>query len=152
MTAPYPVAGFHFEVRIGGDATRAHAAFTEVSGLDVEREFEEIREHGEDGMVHQVPGRLRHGNLVLKRGMVGTSDPLFTWCQEAMESDLGTQITPRTVVVSLLSPEGDPLITWNCSSAWPVKWAIGPFDAQQGQVAMETIELAYHRVTREYQG
>lgn len=150
MSTPYPIVAYHFEVRLGGDSTPAHSAFTEVTGLDVEREFEEIREHGEDGMVHQVPGRLRHGNLVLKRGMVGTSDPLFTWCRQALESDLGVAIETRTIVVSLLSPEGAPLITWNCSAAWPVKWSIAAFDSQQGQVAMETIEFAYHRVTRQY--
>lgn len=149
MTAPYPIVAFRFDVSITG-IEPGSAAFAEVSGLDVEREFEEIREHGEDGMVIQVPGRLRHGNLVLKRGMVGATDPFYTWCRESLQSDLNTTITPRTVVVSLLSPEGDPLVTWNCSLAWPVKWAIGAFDSQQGQVAMETIELAYHSVTREY--
>jgi phage tail-like protein len=144
----YPAVGFHFQVRIFGDDSQAHAAFAEVSGLDVTREVQPLREGGENRFVHQLPGGLKHENLVLKRGIVVRSDPLFEWCRGALESDLGVPLTTRLIEVSLLDAAGSRLINWQCAAAWPVKWTIGGFDAMKNEVAMETIEFAYSTLSR----
>ena len=144
----YPATSFYFSAVIDADIYASHTAFTQVSGLDVEREVEEIKEGGENRFVHRVPGRLKHGNLVLKRGMVDVVDPLYLWCKTALEGDLDRPIVPRNVMVILFQADQTPLVVWNCASAWPVKWSIAAFDAMQGQVAMETLELSYTTLTR----
>jgi phage tail-like protein len=145
----YPAVGFYFAVRVA-ELPDDGVGFSDVSGLDTERELEEIKEGGENGFIYQVPGRVRHGNLVLKRGILSSSTALFRWCASVLESDLGTPIRPKTIVVSLLSEKAAPLITWSVASAWPVKWNVSELKANEGTVAMETLEFAYTTITRTY--
>lgn len=149
MANYYPPVSFYFEARITSQAGDADASFAEVSGLDAEREFSEIKEGGENRFAHRVPGRASHGNLVLKRGLMLASSALFDWCKTVLENDLQSAIETKDVSVSLLSPDGSPLINWNMTRAWPVKWQVAAFKARDNEIAMETLELAYAQVTRE---
>lgn len=152
MPASYPLAGFFFQVTLAGSTSApVDSGFAEVTGLDVNRELVELVEGGENEMVHQLPGRMKHGNLVLKRGLVGTTDPLFDWCKTSLESDLGTPFRTQDLEVALLDHSARKLITWTCYSAWPVKWGIAGLNAKDGQVVMESLEFAYQRVARAYQ-
>jgi phage tail-like protein len=56
-------------------------AFSEVSGLQVEVEVEEVQEGGQNHFVHKLPGRMSWPPLVLKRGIADT-DSLFEWFAE----------------------------------------------------------------------
>src|SRR5437763_14627040 len=53
-------------------------AFTEVSGLSVSIDVEELAEGGQNQYTHKLPGRMKWPNLVLKRGITET-DNLFQW-------------------------------------------------------------------------
>lgn len=148
MANYYPPVGFYFEVKVDGGSAEIDASFAEVSGLDAEREILEIKEGGENRFNHQLPGRTKSSNLVLKRGVVVTSSRLFDWCREVVESDFDLAVAPRDLNISLLDPEGAPLINWNVHHAWPAKWTIGSLNASENSVAMETLEFAYNRLTR----
>lgn len=151
MPSVYPLTGFYFTVTIAGNVGLSiDSGFAEVSGLDVNRELVELVEGGENEMVHQLPGRIKHGNLVLKRGMLGTADPLFRWCKASLESDMGTPFVVHDLEVALLDDAAKTLITWTCFNAWPVKWGVSGLQAKEGQVVMESLEFAYQRVARTY--
>ncbi len=147
----YPPVGFYFEVKIAGNSTENDASFAEVSGLDAERDVVEVKEGGENRFSHRLPDRAKSGNLVLKRGILVSASPLFDWCKEVFESDLEkvNPVTPKNINVSLLDPDGSPLITWNVTHAWPVKWSLAAFNATANEVAMETLEFAYAYAVRE---
>ncbi len=145
----YPPVSFYFEVRIAGESTENDASFAEVSGLDAERDVVEIKEGGENRFTHRLPDRAKTGNLVLKRGLLLSASPLFDWCKEVFESDLEETVTPKDINVSLLDPDGSPLITWNVKNAWPVKWSLAAFNATANEIAMETLEFAYAYSVRE---
>ena len=53
-------------------------AFTEVSGLSVQIDVEELAEGGQNAYTHKLLGRMKWPNLVFKRGLTNT-DALFTW-------------------------------------------------------------------------
>ncbi len=148
MTFETPVA-FSFRVELIGHGQTSDAHFQEVSGLSSETEIEQIEEGGENRFVHRLPGRIEHPNLVLKRGIVLTDDPLMRWCRESMESDLAKPIETKDLTLSLLNEDRSPVMVWQVSHAWPVKWAIDQFDAMKNEASIETIELAYQDVTRE---
>ncbi len=124
------------------------SAFSEVTGLEAEREVETVAEGGENRFVHRLPGRVTHRNLVLKRGIMATTSPLRRWCIEAIESDLAQPLSPMDIDVSLLNAEGTPAAVWSVVGAWPVKMDIGAFNASDNSYATETLELAFNRVTR----
>ena len=48
------------------------AAFTEVSGLQVEITVTEHEEGGNNGFIHRLPGRAKVSNLTLKRGVASS--------------------------------------------------------------------------------
>ena len=54
------------------------------------------------------------------------------------------EFLPIDLTVKLLNEEHDPLVTWNVVSAYPVKWSVSDFNAEQSEIAIETIELAYN--------
>ena len=142
------LSDFILKLKVDGGSAEVDASFAEVSGLDADREILDIKEGGENRFSHRLPGPTKPTNLVLKRGVVVASSPLFDWCREVVESDLNLPIAPRDLNISLLDPEGTPLINWNVHHAWPAKWSIGALNASENSVAMETLEFAYNRLTR----
>lgn len=136
----FPAAVFYFSVEVDG----REYAFQEVSGLEVERELEEIVEGGVNNYVHKVPKRTKYNNIVLKRGAVPANSGLIRWCQRTIQSDLTNKIQTKDIIITLLDPESDKkVIGWNVAKAYPVKWSMGNLNAQDNSLAIETIELAF---------
>lgn len=118
---------------------QAQALFNELSGLQVETEVFEYSEGGNNGFVHQLPGRTRVGRLTLKRGMVA-SDDLFRWY---MNIAFGKSADRRNISVVLYNEEGQELRRWNFINAYPVRWVGPALEAGAAATAIETLELAH---------
>ena len=144
----YPPVGFHFKVQIVGSKSEDDAAFTEVSGLDMEIDVQEIKEGGENGFSHRLPGRVKHSNLVLKRGVLVKGSQFSNWCKSMLQDGVIGKITCKDLNVFLLDEASRPLLTWSCARAWPVKWNVGAFDSTKNDVAVETLEFAFQTLTR----
>lgn len=138
MANYYPPLGFHFRVEFGN--IKGEFQFQSVSGLSVELETEQIAEGGENRFKHKLPVRTKFPNLVLKRGVLVNSE-LIKWCRKAVEE---YEITPVNITISLLNEEHEPLMTWNVVHAYPIKWAVADFNAEESKIVIETIELAYN--------
>ncbi len=144
-TEIYPPVGFHFKVEFQdiGNVGDNDTKFQSVSGLSVDLETEEIAEGGENRFKHKLPVKSKYPNLVLKRGMLVNSD-LIAWIKSAI-NDL--DINPATIIVTLLNDEDEPLKTWNIVHAYPIKWNVDAFNAEESKIVAETIELAYNYFT-----
>jgi len=131
-----PFAGFRFRLEI--DALPV-AGFTNVSGLDVEIEVETFDEGGENRFVHKLPGRRRHGDVELKRGIVGRD--LWTWLHDQR---LGA-VAPKsvTIVVVALDAAAEPL-EFVLRDALVTRWRGPELAADSSAVAVETVTLAHH--------
>jgi phage tail-like protein len=140
----YPPVGFYYQVLVDGISGVNEGNFAEVSGINVSMQTEEIKEGGENRFVHQLPLRPVYERLVLKRGLV-TSSPLIIWVSKAVQYFL---FTPKTVSVNLLDANGDVLVTWTFTGAYPVAAKMSNLNAQENSVFFETIELAYSYFTR----
>ena len=137
-----PPVSFYFQVEFVGPLEIDDMAFSEVSGLTMELETQEIDMGG--GNKRIVPVRQKHGNLVCKRPLheVIMSD-LSLWVNNTMRGGVDTEIVPCDLVVKLLDADGVPQCAWYIKSAYPVKWDIAGFDSKKNDVALETIEFAY---------
>lgn len=141
MAAFYPPVGFHFKVEFTGINTKSQDhEFQSVSGLSVDIETEEFTEGGENRFKHKFPVRTKFPNLVLKRGLFKDSE-LIKWCRDAIED---FQFDPIDLTVKLLNEEHEPLMTWNVVHAYPVKWSVSDFNAEENGIVVETVELAYN--------
>lgn len=137
--AYYPPVGFHFLIRFGFSGNEDDSRFQSVSGLSVEYETESITEGGENRFVHELPVRTKYNTLVLKRGMLLGSE-VIKWCRDAFEE---RQFAPADLQVLLLNENSEPLKTWKLSRAWPKKWTISDFNAEENGLVIETLELSY---------
>ena len=142
-----PPVAFHFTVSfVGFIPPVPDMAFQEVSGLETSIDLETLVEGGENRFVHQLPKPAKRQNLKLKRGMTTMASGLVVWCKMTLEGDFAEPIIPKDMVVSLLNEMRIPVATWSIGNAYPVKWAVGNFDAMKN--AVETIELAYTTLKR----
>jgi phage tail-like protein len=142
MPVYYPPVGFHFRVEFDlPGAGDSDMRFREVSGLSAELEEETYNEGGENRFVQKLPVRARYPDLVLKRGLLTSSD-VRKWCQDAIQN---LEIKPVTVWVTLLNDAHEPLQSYTVVNAWPKKWSVSDFNAESGEVVVESLELAYQR-------
>lgn len=136
----YPLTGFHFKAVFELSPQLAiDMAFQEISGLNVDVNLDSYTEGGENRFVHRVPSRTKYGDLQLKRGMKDGSG-LTAWCEGAMRN---FNYQPVNVTVSLLDEQHQPLMSWYVVNAIPIKYEIAGFNAEQGQVVIESLTLGY---------
>lgn len=120
-------------------------AFTEVSGLSVQVDVEELAEGGQNAYTHRLLGRMKWPNLVLKRGVTDT-DALFAWLSECSGEGLtrnGNKVTPRDGKISVLDAAGEPVRTWQFTGAKPVKWSGPRLAASSRELAVEELEVCH---------
>jgi len=155
----YPPLGFFFSIEIDGIKEKSNdTKFQSVTGLSVDVELEEISEGGENRYKHKFPVKTKYPNLVLKRGMLVDSE-IVDWFKDGIEN---FEITPKDLVVKLMhdsvkdrttqnntSANIQPLYVWNIKGAYPIKWNIDAFNAEESKVVVETVELAYNYFTSE---
>ena len=146
MAVYYPPVGFHFRVEFILDGVQdGDVRFQEVSGLSAELGVEEVVEGGENRFSHRLPTRAKYSNLSLKRGLL-TDSRLISWCIDAIENFV---FEPTTVNVTLLNENHEPVSeSFSFVRAWPVKWAVSDFKAQENSLVVETLELAYNYFSR----
>ncbi len=120
--------------------------FREVTGLAVTVGVQEIREGGQNGFVHKMPGRMTWPNLVFRRG-VTESDALFTWLGKSSgEGYAGNsnKLTRSTGAVTAIDAIGGRLRSWEFDDVFPVRWQGPDFEASTNATLEEELEVAHH--------
>ncbi len=115
--------------------------FTEVSGLAVTMEIEEIAEGGRNDSTVKMPGRLSWPNLVLKRG-VTDDDELLRW-MTTCASSIGGTVTKSTGSITLYDSTHTTFRRWEFSDALPVRWTGPQFAAGGNALAVEELEVCH---------
>lgn len=143
---PYtPIPSFYFGVSIGNvDDIDSH--FQEVSGLEAEIEMEEVIEGGNNSFKYRLPVRTSYRNLVLKRGIILRESRLYSWIESVLfqESNLDNPIEFNALDVNLLNgKDKDVVKNWRFEKAFPVKWSLSNFNAQENGLAIESIEFSF---------
>ncbi|WP_017326313.1 phage tail protein [Synechococcus sp. PCC 7336] len=144
-----PALSFFFSVSFRGGGLNADTSFQSVTGLSVDMQTETLKEGGENRFEHILPVRTKYSPLVLKRGLIKDSK-LIAWASDAI---LNFDIQPLDLQVQLLhqnppdpnaqNRQVEPLVTWKVIGAWPKKWSVSEFNAEQSSLVIETLELNY---------
>ncbi|WP_435158785.1 phage tail protein [Haladaptatus sp. DFWS20] len=140
-TDPYANCNFLVEVD-----SLVVAGFSEVSGLDVEMQPEEYQEGGVNEFTHKLPGRYDYPNAVLRRGLTD-SRTLWDWANDTADDVGNGTLTRKNVRVILLDSVGSETWGWEFQEAYPVKWTGPEFGADQGSVAIESVELVHRGIS-----
>lgn len=126
--------------------------FREVEGLEVEVEIFEHDEGGVNDYVHQLPGRVRWPNLVLRGGLT-KGDALFKWLRsstgEGFEKN-GAKLERSTGAVTVLDRAGNRLRSWSFEGAFPIRWRGPRLSASSTEVLSEELEISHQGFRPEY--
>jgi len=148
MQAVNPPVGFHFLLRIEGLFPQyeglADIGFTDATGFETNISTEEYKEGGENRFAHKLPTAVTYSNLTLKRGLL-IGSAAMQWFKESVEA---FTFNPKDITLILLNDKHVPLQAWNFVNAYPVKWSVEGFNAQQNGLVIESIEFAHQYFRR----
>lgn len=131
------VYGSHrFKVELDGLQA---AGFSEVSGLTIETELEEVREGGVNHYVHRLIKHTKQQPIVLKHGIT-LSTQLYEWYAAVAEGN----VVRKNGAIVLYDEQDTELRRWNFFDAFPYKWVGPELNASRSEVAVESIELAHN--------
>ncbi len=140
-----PLVGFHFAVDVQGAVT---GYFTECSGLGSENEIIEhkvVNEAGVEVVVKQ-PGRLKWGDIVLKRGITSNMDA-WEWRKMVEDGDVAGARQNGSIV--MFDQQLTEVARWNFENAWPLKISGPSVKSDGNEVGVEELTIAHEFIVRE---
>jgi phage tail-like protein len=123
--------------------------FSQVTGLEVRVEVATYHEGGENGFLHQLPGRMTWPHIVLRRG-VTDSDALFAWVNKTAGPGFSAnsdKLSRSTGAITVIGSDGSRLRAWDLKDVFAVRWSGPTFDAASSDALHEELELAHHGFT-----
>ncbi|MFJ6675397.1 phage tail protein [Actinosynnema sp. NPDC091369] len=125
-----------FVVRIDDESL---GSFDSCDGLGVEFTVEQHEEGGNNGMVWQLPTRIKYSNVKLSRPVTKDSAKILKWI-----AGMAAGVTRKTAIIEARTPAGTVIASWALSGVVPVRWSGPQLSADSPKVATETLELAHH--------
>lgn len=146
----YPFTAFNFKVEINvPDLSNplCEAAFSECQGLEMSMQPKTIREGGDNTRQIHLNGPVGYGQLTLKRGMT-SSFHLWRWFEKVQQ---GAAIGKRydADVILLSSDQERNQVRFKLSRCAPIKIKAPAFNAREGLLAIEEMQIAYERLSFE---
>ncbi len=139
-----PLLGFNFAIDVGG-AIKGY--FTEVAGLGSENEIVEQKVVNEKGIevVLKIPGRLKWGDITLKRGITSSMD-LWDWRRQVEEGKVKDARKNGSIV--MYDRELKEAARWDFRNAWPSKIS-GPAPKSEGnEIGVEELTIVHEFISR----
>ena len=135
--ATYPIPVFHYKVSWNNQ----DLGFSDVTGLTQELQVIEYRDGLMSGTTIPLkrPGLKKVSNITLKRGIVEKNNDLFNW----FNNNGAPNVERRDLTITLLNDEGDPVMIWTISQAWPIKCEGPGLKATGNEIAIESVELVH---------
>ncbi len=139
-----PLVSFHFMIDIQGQIT---GYFSEVNGLGSESEVIEQKVVTEKGVeiVKKIPGRLKWGDITLKRGITSNLD-MWAWRQKVEEGKINDARKNGSIVMfdQALAEKA----RWNFVNGWPSK-ITGPVPkSDSNEIGIEELTITHEMIKR----
>jgi len=139
-----PLVGFNFMIDVGG---KIKGYFTEVSGLGSENDIIESKVMTEKGIevVLKIPGRLKWGDITLKRGITSNMD-MWDWRQMVVDGDVAGARMNGSIV--MFDRTGAEAARWNVTNAWPLKISGPAPKSDSNEISVEELTLVHEAIVR----
>lgn len=159
----YPLTKMSFIVTVSD--LNCTAAFNEITGMEASVEQIDFRQ-GNSGSFStvKVPGLVKHGNVTFKFGF--TQDNTFRDWAKNCTWDRRPGAMPRHDVIieladtnkgissdnllkasaSSAGAEGEKTSMYILRDAWICKYQASDLNSQRGEIAIDTVEIAYERL------
>ncbi|HEY0637162.1 MAG TPA: phage tail protein [Pseudonocardiaceae bacterium] len=136
MTQPEEAVAVCFVVKIDDESL---GSFSSCDGLGCEFVMEQREEGGNNGMVWQLPTRIKYSNVKLSRPITRDSAMVVKWL-----SGMAGGVRRRTATIEARTLGGTVIARWSLVDVVPVRWTGPQLSADSPKVATETLELAHH--------
>lgn len=139
-----PLVGFNFSIDIEGVIT---GFFTECSGLGSETEVTEHKIVGPSGqeIVRKIPGRLKWGDITLKRGITANMD-FWDWRKMVEDGDVASARKNGSIV--MYDQEGTEVARWNFEAGWPSKISGPQTKSDSNEIGVEELTIVHEYIER----
>ena len=139
-----PLLGFNFGIDVGG-AVKGY--FTEVGGLGSENEIVEQKVINEKGIevVLKIPGRLKWGDVTLKRGITSNMD-LWEWRKQVEDGQVAGARKNGSII--MYDRELKEAARWNFVNAWPSKISGPTPKADSNEIGIEELTIVHEFIQR----
>jgi phage tail-like protein len=140
-----PLVSYNFGVKIGDQLT---GFFTECSGLGSESEVVEHKIVGDGGkeFVRKIPGRLKWGDITLKRGITTNTD-FWTWRKQVEDGHI-KEARQKSCAIVMYDQDGTPAAEWTFDYAWPSKISGPSVKADDSSVVVEEVTIVHEGIRR----
>jgi phage tail-like protein len=139
-----PMIGAHFEVSVGA----VTGYFTEVSGLGSESEVvdHKIMAKGvKEPIVRKIPGRLKWGDIVLKRGITKNMD-FYKWRQQVEQGKVDTARLDGSII--MYDQNMNPVAAWDFFKGWPSKISGPALQTDGNNIGIEELTIVHEGIKR----
>ena len=140
-----PLVSFHFSLEVQGVIT---GYFTEVSGIGSENEIIEHAVVNEQGVevVMKIPGRLKWGDIELKRGITSNLD-IWTWRDQVVNGDVAGARQNGSIV--MYNQNLEEVSRWNFENGWPSKVDGPSVKSDDNSIGVESLTISHEGIYRE---
>ncbi|HSJ57010.1 MAG TPA: phage tail protein [Anaerolineae bacterium] len=140
-----PLLGFNFRLDLGN---RIVGYFTECNGIGSEHEIIEHKVVDDKGheIVRKIPGRLKWGDVTLKRGI--TSDmTIWDWRDQVVLGKIGD--ARQTCSIIMLSRDyATEVAKWSFDNAWPSKVSGPNLKSDSNEFGVEEVTIVHEGMYR----
>lgn len=138
---------FYFLVDFQSKFDHFQTSFMEVSGLEMR--LKSNKKKNDSNVDVNMPTGISYGKITLKRAVPTSNNDIFTqWAYKCLKADKEKMIVSYDMIIKILDQEGKPVVGWNCSHAYPLKWSLGDLNAQKSDLVMETVVMGCNRIDR----
>ena len=139
-----PLTGYHFYLEIDGIT---QARFRECSGLTSESQVIEYKEADKNGttVIKKVPGVLKWSDITLKRGITDIME-LWEWRKKVEEGKVDEARKNGSIV--LYSQTNEEMARWNFVDGWPSKIEGPQLNANNNDIAVESVTICHEGLDR----
>jgi phage tail-like protein len=138
-----PLVSFNFAIEVSGII---QGYFTEASGLGSEHDVvdHKIIKDGKE-VVRKIPGRLKWGDITLKRGITANLD---FWDWRRMVEDGQVAKARRNGSIMMYDQEGVEVARWNFTAGWPSKVSGPSPNTTSNEVGVEELVIVHEGIAR----
>ena len=138
-----PLVSAYFQIDVGS----VTGYFTEVSGLGSETETVELKVMGENNqeIVRKIPGRLKWGDITLKRGITENLD-MWVWRKQVEDGDVIGARANGSII--MYDQEGTAVAQWDFVDGWPSKVSGPSLGTDKNEIAVEELTVTHEGIER----
>jgi phage tail-like protein len=139
-----PLVSFHFGIEVSG---KVSGFFSEVGGLGSESDVVETKNVSPAGVdfVVKQPGRLKWGDITLKRGITAEMD---VWAWRQLVVDGKTADARANGTITMFDTSGAAVAAWDFVNAWPSKVSGPSLTSDSTAFGVEEMTLVHEGIKR----